>query len=316
MTPVFTVAISTFDRPALLTQAIDSVLAQTYRDFEIVVVDNGSAPSTRAALEPYLPRIRYARQENAGRAGGRNSAIALARGRYVAFLDDDDLWLPDKLERQSAAFERAPQAALVHGHVEVVDAQGRVLTDLTALHRRLWSDAHRGGATYADYALDCRCFTSAAAVPRALLERVGGYDPSVRLEDVDLYLRLALEGAIVFLEGPPLARYRYHGAQTSNEELTRGMIDVAHKHLALLRERPDRRAERNFLLSLAWSHHVLLEPRAVRRYTLAALAKDPRGALTRRTLRPMIVSLLPPRLIARARALPGRAARRATPGGA
>jgi glycosyltransferase involved in cell wall biosynthesis len=304
--PHFTAAISTYNREALLVQALDSVLAQTYADFEVIVVDNGSLPATRTALEPYMDRIRYVWQENRGRAGGRNRAIELAHGTYVAFLDDDDLWLADKLERQEAAFREHPRAALVHGHVEVIDEAGALQPQLTAVHRGLWSRAHAGRIGYAEYALESRCFTSATAIPLAALKAIGGYDGSVRLEDVDLYLRLALQGEIVFLEGDPLARYRHHASQTGNDELARGMIDVAHKHLALLEtgeDVPDRaRARRNLLLSLAWSHHVLLHRRESRRYTLRAVRLDPLLPFRQpRLIRHVLVSLLPSRLVARLR---------------
>jgi glycosyltransferase involved in cell wall biosynthesis len=299
-TPAFTVAISTYNRPELLLSALASVFAQTYEDYEVIVVDNGSCPATREALGAYMDRITYVWQENRGRAGGRNRALELARGTYIAFLDDDDEWLPDKLERQAAAFAAHPEAGLVHGHVDVVAADGRPLLDLTRLHRRLWSRNHRRPVTYASYALECRCFTSATAVHRAGFDAVGPYDPAMPLEDVDLYLRLARRFEVVFLEGAPLARYRYHDSQTSDDELTCGQIAVAEKHLAALRSESGteaRLARRNFLLSLAWSHHVLGDRPAARRCTLRAILLDPMLPLRRPSiLRPLVVSFLPSQL--------------------
>jgi len=231
VSPTVTAAITTYNRAALVVDAVESVLAQTYPDYELVVVDNGSTDRTHAALEPYRDRLRYHRQENLGRAGARNTALRLARGRYVAFLDSDDLWLPDKLARQVEALDSSPGAGLVHGQVELIAEDGSPLPRETAAHRRLFSRAHRRGATYAGYALECRCLTSTVMFRADVLERVGPYDPSLALEDLDLYLRVLLDSDVVFLDGAPLARYRVHGAQTGNEELARGRIAVLERHL-------------------------------------------------------------------------------------
>lgn len=303
--PRVTAAIPTHNRGHLVVDALTSVLAQTYSNVEVIVVDNGSTDDTEEQLRPYFDRITYVKQENRGRAGARNRAIALARGTYVAFLDSDDAWLPDRLERQVPLLDRDPGTALVHGYVEVMDDAGRPIAAQTREHRKLWAKAHSSPVTYARYANECRCFTSTVLVRRDVLEELGGYDETIGLEDLDLYLRIAMSHRIAFLGGAPLARYRFHGAQTANEELTRGQIAVSHKHLRLLndlpRTRENRRARRNFLMALSWSHHVLLERRASRRYALAAVRLDPRVLGHRAALRALAVSLAPDRLVARLR---------------
>lgn len=300
-----TAAIPTHNRGALVVEAVESVLAQTYRDFELVVIDNGSTDDTSERLQPYLDRIRYVRQDNRGRAGSRNRALAEARGEYIAFLDSDDLWLPDRLERQVPVLEGSPEVALVHGHVEVIDAAGQLLEQETADHRKLWSSANRAPATYEGYAEECRCFTSTVLVRRRVLEELGGYDEEVGLEDLDLYLRIARRHEIAFLEGLPFARYRFHGAQTSNRELTLGHIDVCRKHLALIAGLPPtpalRKVERNLLLGLSHAHHLLLGRKQARRYALAAIRLDPGLLMHASLVRRLAVSLLPDQLVARAR---------------
>lgn len=300
-----TAAIPTHNRGALVVEAVESVLAQTYRDFELLVIDNGSTDDTSERLRPYLDRIRYVRQENRGRAGSRNRALEEARGEYIAFLDSDDLWLPDRLERQLPVLEQNAGVALVHGHVEVIDEHGGVLDAETAEHRRLWSAANRVPATYEGYAAECRCFTSTVLARRRVMEEVGGYDSEVGLEDLDLYLRIAQRHEIAFIDREPLARYRLHGAQTGNRELTLGHIDVCRKHLALIADQPPepalRRAKRNFLLGLAHAYHVLLDRREARRHALAAIRVDPALVLHTSLLRRLAVSLLPDRFVARAR---------------
>jgi hypothetical protein len=126
-------------------------------------------------------------------------------------------------------------------------------------------------------------------IPRALLERLGGYDPALLLDDYDLYLRLALEAPIEFLHGAPLAQYRHHAGQMTSEELTTGQIQTCLKHLAILDGRddvPDQAlAERNLRLMLARSYNVLGDPAAARRTVVEAIRRQPArvadGALLR-----------------------------------
>ena len=275
-----TAAITTFNRAPFLPEALESILAQTYRAYEVLVVDDGSTDDTQAVLEPYRSRIRYVRQENAGRSAARNRAVQEARTPYIAFLDSDDRWCHDKLERHVPVLEADPRVALVHGHVEVVDEEGHGLAWETEQHRALFSAAHRNGVTYAGYAFDCRCFSSAITARVDAIRAVGLYDPALLLDDYDLYLRLALDWEIRFLEGDPVARYRLHEGQMSTYELTQGQIQTAEKHLALLDGRDDvpdaRTARRNFLLMLARSHAVLGRERESRRELVRALRLDPK----------------------------------------
>lgn len=305
--PRVTVAIPTHNRADLLVEALESVLAQDYADREVLVVDNGSTDDTPRRVEPYLDRIRYVRQENRGRAGSRNRAIAEAQGELIAFLDSDDTWLPGKLERQVAALDADPGVGMVHGHVEVVDEHGARLGELTEQHRRTFEEVHRGGATYAGYALRCMCFTSTIMIRLDLLRALGGYDEAVELEDLDLYLRIALDGRIEFLGGDPLARYRYHGGQTGDAALTRGQIQVCRKHLALLDTRtgvPDaRRARRNLCITLARSYHMVADAREVRRWTHAAVRADPSALAVGGVVRRYVLSFAPRQALLRAREL-------------
>ena len=103
------VIIPTYNRTEYVTQAIDSVLAQTYMDYEIIVVDDGSTDKTREVLEPYMDKITYIYQENTGVSAARNTGIKAAKGEWIAFLDSDDEWLPGKLAVQIRAVERHPQ---------------------------------------------------------------------------------------------------------------------------------------------------------------------------------------------------------------
>lgn len=274
-----TAAITTYNRARYLPGALESVFAQTYGDLEVLVVDDGSTDDTEAALAPFRDRIRLVRQENRGRSGARNTAVREARTPFISFLDSDDRWLPDKLARQVPVLEREEGIAMVHGHVDLIDEDERPLAAETARHHEVFTAAHRNGVSYAGYAFDCRCFSSAMTARVDAIQRVGLYDPGLLLDDYDLYLRLALEFEIVFLEGPAVALYRHHEGQMTTYELTTGQIQTAEKHLAYLDAHPDapdaRLARRNFLLMLARSHAVLGEQGASRRYLLRALRLDP-----------------------------------------
>lgn len=126
--PLVSVVIPTFNQPSMLCEAVDSVLAQTYPQFEIVVVDDGSAPETRRRMDPYVAagRLRYLWQENRRQAAARNAGIRASRGELIAFLDHDDLWHPRKLELQVPLFADS-QVALVYAGAQEIDETGRVL---------------------------------------------------------------------------------------------------------------------------------------------------------------------------------------------
>lgn len=118
------VIIPTFNRHAYLREAVDSVLAQTFTDYEVIVVDDGSTDGTGDVIRArYGDRVRYIRQENQGRSAARNNGAAAARGEYAAFLDDDDLWLPAKLEKMMAFVERGGFAFAGHRDDLLVDGR-------------------------------------------------------------------------------------------------------------------------------------------------------------------------------------------------
>jgi glycosyltransferase involved in cell wall biosynthesis len=274
---VVTAAIPTYNRARFLPGALESVFAQTRPPDDVLVVDDGSTDDTAEVLERY-PAVRVVRQDNKGRSEARNTAVREAYGRFVSFLDSDDRWLPDKLERELPVLEADLTVGLVHGHVDLIGPAAEPLPDETQRHHELFSAAHRSGVTYAGYAFDCRCFSSAITVRKQAVEEVGFYDPALLLDDYDLYLRLALAWKIVFLEGPAVALYRHHPDQMTTYELTMGQIQTAEKHLLLLEERDDipdaDLARRNFELMLARSWAVLGDQKASRRHLLRALRLD------------------------------------------
>jgi len=185
MAPKVSVVIPVFNRPASVRRAIESVLAQTCQDFEIVVVDDGSTDTTVAAVaalaDPRITVIRH--QRNRGGSAARNTGIAAGSAPYVAFLDSDDEWLPVKLERQLALFERSGERlGLVYAGTERVFADGRV----DRIIPRRPHDVTRALLTE-----NVIGETSVGMVRRAALDETGGFDESLPAsQDMDLWLRI------------------------------------------------------------------------------------------------------------------------------
>lgn len=233
------VIVPTYNTLTYLPDAIDSILKQTFEDFEIILVNDGSTDRTdQWAKKLTDPRIRYIYQENQGLSAARNTGIDLAQGRYVALLDADDLWEPTKLEKQVAYLEANPEVGMVHSWVSFMDEQGRSTG-------RIWK-------TYAEgMALSQLLHRNDVAVLSVLVRRecfakVGAFDPSLRsLEDWDMWLRLAVHYSIAVIK-EPLARYRQlPGSMSRNCEVMENSFkkvinrhfDLAPKHLHYLRDR-------------------------------------------------------------------------------
>ena len=168
-------------------RAVDSVLAQDFRARELIVVNDGSIDDTAAVLAGYGAAIAVIHQENRGMSAARNAGIRAARGRYIAFLDSDDWWLPAKLSRQVELMEARPEIGFCSTAARVEDPEGRLLNlwqcrnAPTAMLETLFSEnaAIAGGC-------------SAVMVRKHLLEQTGAFDESLRgFEDPDLWMRLA-----------------------------------------------------------------------------------------------------------------------------
>ena len=187
--PFFSVIIPVYNRAGPLGRALDSVLAQTCQDFEIVVVDDGSADDPRAVAQGYGdPRIRFIRQDNAGGGAARNTAIDAACGRFIAPLDSDDVFLPHHLERMKALLDGTDGTLVGYARMRVDRGGGRVFLKPP---RAIRADEHM-----ADYLLCERGFvpTITVVVEREMAKRIR-YDFALRTaEDTDFALRLYLAG--------------------------------------------------------------------------------------------------------------------------
>ena len=215
MPPLVSVIIPVFNRPILVKTAIDSVLAQTYKNFEIVLVNDGSTDNTGNVLNnyerEYPRRIRVIHQENAGQVISRNNGIKISRGQYIAFLDSDDFWHPEKLEKQIPLF--AGRIGLVYCGINEVDEQGRVINAVPC-------ESRMRGDIYHHLLVRNRMTGGSVVVTRDAIDKVGLFDPQLKAaENWDLWIRIAKEYLVDFVN-EPLVNYRKHGANMSgNAEL-------------------------------------------------------------------------------------------------
>ena len=203
--PFVSVVVPTYNLAVYTADALKSAQQQTFTDFEVVIVDDGSTDDTVAVIQPFLsdPRFTLIRQENQGTAGARNTAISHSRGDWIAFLDCDDLWLPDKLETQVGVIEAYPGAALIFGNGVEFTEEG----DFGPFYRK--REVFPDGAGLRRI-LKCNCFwTCSVMVRRRDVLDVGmlrGELPGV--DDYDLWLRILEGGGEARGVWEPVARYR------------------------------------------------------------------------------------------------------------
>jgi glycosyltransferase involved in cell wall biosynthesis len=204
MAPNISVCIPTYNREHLLKEALDSVFAQTYKDFEVVIVDDGSTDGTKQMLEKDGYNVRYHWQKNAGDAAARNKLIELANGKYISFLDSDDLLYPDALERMVAAMPKDAEDVIVYGPYVAIDKYGNIL-------RRRKKKLYDGKIT--KYLFENILIHSCGSLfPKNILVQAGGFDTSLPVcSDYDLWLRLSLDYNFVSLKRPVFKRRRHSG---------------------------------------------------------------------------------------------------------
>jgi glycosyltransferase involved in cell wall biosynthesis len=206
--PIVSVIIPTYNRAWCLAEAVDSVLAQEFRGFELIVVDDGSIDETPKLLQGYGDSIRVLRQENRGVSAGRNAGIAAARGELIAFLDSDDIWLKGKLARQVEFFNQHPEILICQTE-ELWVKNGRRVNP-GRRHRK------RGGMIFEPSLELCLVSPSAVMARRELFDRVGLFDERLpACEDYDLWLRVSRRFPVGLIETPLIVKRGGHRDQLS-----------------------------------------------------------------------------------------------------
>ena len=209
--PSVSVIIPTYNRGWILREAIDSVLAQDYSDFELIVVDDGSTDNTRDILDAYGRKIIVLHQPNRGVSAARNRGIAASRAQLVAFLDSDDLWLPQKLTRQAEFFQSNPEALICQ--TEETWVRNGVRVNPKKRHQK------PSGMIFEPSLALCLVSPSAVMIRRSLFDTVGLFDESLpACEDYDLWLRISCRHPVFLLDDPLIIKRGGHDDQLSRAD--------------------------------------------------------------------------------------------------
>jgi glycosyltransferase involved in cell wall biosynthesis len=297
--PLVSVVVPSYNRASLIGETLDSVLAQTHPNLEIIVVDDGSTDDTEAAVAPYRSRITYIKQKNQGLAAARNTGLQHSTGEYVAWLDSDDLWNPDKVALQVAVLQSRADIALVASDFSAFDDQGffelshvrsyySVLdrtpgglsgffpeqhllftNTLPSVVRELPDSVRIHAGAIHDQLIGGNCLHPPTAMfRRDAAMRAGALDAAFRRDaDYEYFLRLSQQGRVAYIDYP-LMRYRYSADQMSSDK---HLADIALSRVLVLESLGDRdptlRGRAWFRRRLGYSHlalaHALADVRRI-----------------------------------------------------
>lgn len=229
MKPLVSVIIPNYNYERYLREAIDGALAQTYSKVEVIVVDDGSHNGSRDIIESYGGKIKAVFQQNQGVSAARNNGVANSNGELVAFLDADDIWRPEKIAKQVAAFDAEDEVGLVHVGVEEIDAESRFMRTC-------------GGGMFGNVANDLLLFErpvvlgggSGLMIPRRIFDEIGGFDTDLSTSaDWDLSYRISSKYHVGFVN-EILLRYRVHDSNMHGniERMEREMLAAYGKAFA------------------------------------------------------------------------------------
>jgi glycosyltransferase involved in cell wall biosynthesis len=263
--PIVSVIIPAYNAASFIGDALGSVRDQTFRDVEVVVVDDGSTDDTLRAIRRFAGQLDLTilTQANAGPAAARNRGIRRARGRYCAFLDTDDVMLPDRLRAQSAMLDSDPALGLVHTDLMTFDERGIIHRT-----RRAFSNPC-GGMVLDQLLLNNFITTSTVMAPKARLMEAGLFGEGRRVsEDFEFWLRMAARWKVGFID-EPLVRYRRRPGSLSDDKVlsARCALDVV-EHF--WRDHPQHRSNRPDVYRQSLAAHLAAVGHA-------ALAQGSRG---------------------------------------
>jgi GT2 family glycosyltransferase len=298
--PFVSILTPSFNQARFLAENLRSIAAQTRPVDEHVVADGGSTDGSRELLAAAPPPVRWVSERDGGQADALNKALAMARGDVIGWLNSDDVYRPDAVERALDAFADDPALDMVYGHSEKIDADGRVIGRVDA------------------YPVDLEQLLAYATIPqpscffrRRALDRVGGVDASFRYAmDYDLWLRLGLHGTRWRSIDAVLAGFRLHGDSKSTSETARFYPEIERTTAAALASpllppalaARRRELRRRFHTGIGIAAYANLDVPRARQHLVQALAIDPLG-VDLRLARYALKSLLGAGIVARGRAL-------------
>jgi glycosyltransferase involved in cell wall biosynthesis len=216
--PAVSVVLATYNRAHLVTETVESILNQRYRNFELIVVDDGSTDQTRETLRAYGSRVRYFYQDNRGPSAARNLGIREARGRWIAIQDSDDLAAPDHLDALVDFMNGHPGAGMVFANGSYLE--GKEHNRETIIPRKKSERLAREGIHLADLFDKSIVRLQASLISKECLDAVGGHDESLRIcMDLDLALRIFMRFPVAYMDRAVFLYRKHEGNTGRNQEL-------------------------------------------------------------------------------------------------
>lgn len=218
--PLVSIITPIYNGERYLLEAIESALAQTYQNFELLLVNDGSTDSSAEIIRPFLKdlRIIYIEQKNAGVAAARNTAIKQAKGKYIGFLDQDDLWLNNKLEVQIAALEQDGSIALVHSRQDCIDVHGNKIDYdwITGV----------SGYCFRDMFKRNRIAVLTVLIRKTIIDKIGLFNEQLPgADDYEMWLRVTLKYPIKYID-QSLVFYRFHDSNISKNSFKMTILEL------------------------------------------------------------------------------------------
>lgn len=222
--PLVSIIIPTYDRTEFLKLTIESIINQTYKNIEIIVVDDGTPHDRNLLLCQTFEKVKYIKIENSGGpAKPRNTGINLAKGKYIAFIDDDDLWLPNKIETQVNILEQNPEFGLIHGCCQVINENGILQSQIAGRPGSI--DVKHGNVSMKMMG-NWTLMTPSVLLNKSIVDKVGLFNekmPSAG-EDAEYWIRCSFFTKFYYVD-EPLVQYRVHNNNISTE--AKGYADLS-----------------------------------------------------------------------------------------
>jgi glycosyltransferase involved in cell wall biosynthesis len=211
--PKVSIIIPSHNRAKLIGRALESVFQQTYKDYEVVVVDDASTDNTQEILASYGDKIRHFRQpQKSGSAGARNRGLQEAQGEYIAFLDSDDFWVPEKLAEQVKVLDAHKNVGIVYSKMAIINTKGE---------RCGTKPEQKSGKNYKELLeIWGDIPTSTVLTRRECFDKAGKFDTSlITMQDIDMWLRIARHYDLYEIEDKMLSYYYRHGDQNTGSRI-------------------------------------------------------------------------------------------------
>ncbi len=240
MKPLVSAIIPNYNYARYVGEAVESALGQTYPNIEVIVVDDGSKDNSLEVLEKYRKRIKIIEQENSGVCVARNRGVAESKGEYIAFLDADDVWLPEKIAIQIHELEESPGAVFTNCGMQLIDPDGKPLGSLVEGKSGNVTSTLLGFNEPATVGI-----ASTGLVSRRIFETISGFDTRLSTAaDWDFCFRLSRLGEFIFIP-KPLVKYRMHNSNMHGNIhlMEKDMVLCFDKAFAEVGEHQDRRDE-------------------------------------------------------------------------